>query len=50
MKLIKQIMGAAEKVIEPQKNGAIIVYDVATGRGFSISRKGLFNGFRNMKK
>jgi len=49
MKLIKEFMGAPNKRIAPQKNGTTVVYDVTTGRGLSISRKGLFNGFRNMK-
>ena len=49
MRLIKQIMDAPNKRIAPQENGTTIIYDMAIGRGFGISRKGLFNGFRNMK-
>jgi hypothetical protein len=50
MKLIKEIMRAPNKRVVPQPNGTTVIYNLSSGRGFNISRKGLFNGFRNMKK
>ena len=50
MKIIKEIMRAPNKRVVPQLNGTTVIYNLSSGRGFNISRKGLFNGFRNMKK
>ena len=48
MKIIEEIMSSANRAMQSQKNGTTIVFDRVTGRGFGISRRGLFNGFRNM--
>lgn len=37
-------------LLDIETNGTKIVYDKVSGRGFSISREGKFNGFRDFKE
>ena len=43
-------MKSKNKVIDIETNGTKTVYDKVSGRGFNISRKGEFNGFRVFKE
>ena len=48
MRVIKEIMNSKNRVIRVNPNGTTDIYDSVSRRGLNISRKGLFNGFRNM--
>ena len=48
MRIIKEIMNSKNRNIRVNPNGTTDVYDSISRKGFNISRKGLFNGFRNM--
>ena len=48
MRVIKEIMNSKNRAIRTNPNGTTDIYDGVSRRGFNISRKGLFNGFRNM--
>ncbi len=48
MKILNEIMNAEAKIITNAENGGKLIFDKATGRGFGISREGLFNGFREL--
>ncbi|MCP3660427.1 MAG: hypothetical protein GY830_09035, partial [Bacteroidetes bacterium] len=48
-KVLRDILNSKNKHFEYPKNGCIEIYDKITGRGVSISREGLFNGFREFQ-
>jgi hypothetical protein len=48
--IIKSIMASKNQSIGKNLQGGYEIYDITTRRGFSISRNGLFNGFRNYKE
>ena len=50
IKILRDIMKSKNKVIDIETNGTKTVYDKVSGRGFNISRKGEFNGFRVFKE
>ena len=50
LNVLKDIMNSKKKIIDLESNGTKTIYDKATGRGFSISREGKFNGFRDLKE
>lgn len=50
LKILRDIMRSKNKVIDIETNGTKTVYDKVSGRGFSISREGKFNGFRDFKE
>jgi hypothetical protein len=49
MKVIKEIMYSKNRVIQVTLHGTIDIYDSVSRRGFNISRRGLFSGFRSLK-
>ena len=50
MRVIKQILNSKNQVVEVAPRGGYEIYDPITKRGFSVSRNGLFNGFRNYQE
>jgi hypothetical protein len=48
--ILNDILEAKDRLIEKAENGTTNVFDQATGRGFNVSRNGLFNGFRDLKE
>jgi len=48
--ILNQIINSPNKVIQQAKGGGQLVFDKTTGRGFGVSREGLFNGFRELTK
>jgi len=49
-KLIKEILSSKNQVIKKHPQGGYHIFDRVTGRGIAVSRKGVFNGVRNMSK
>jgi len=49
LKVLNEIMGSKNITTKTLRNGTRNVFDQNTGRGFNISRDGLFNGFRELK-
>jgi hypothetical protein len=39
-------INSPDRIIEDALQGGYYVFDGTTGRGFAVSREGLFNGFR----
>ena len=50
LKILNDIMGSKNITTKTLRNGTRNVFDQNSGRGFNISREGLFNGFRELKK
>jgi len=50
LNIINQIMGSKNQIIQQAENGGKLIFDNTTGRGFGVSREGLFNGFRELGK
>jgi hypothetical protein len=48
--ILNQIINSKNKVIQSAENGGKLIFDKTTGRGFGVSREGLFNGFRELPK
>jgi len=46
---LKNIINSKSPIMQPAGNGGYRIFDGATGRGFGLSRNGLFNGFRQLK-
>jgi RHS repeat-associated protein len=49
MKVINDILGSKDQMIQKLENGTKNIFDKATGRGVNVSREGKFNGFRDIK-
>lgn len=47
---LMEIINSSEKVIQKAKSGGQYIFDKNTGRGFGVSRDGMFNGFRELNK
>ncbi len=45
-RVLREILRSPNKMMELQPNGTTFIYDNVTKRGFSVSRNGVFNGFR----
>jgi hypothetical protein len=50
LKVLKDILNSEKRIIQKADNGTLDIFDEVTGRGVNISRKGLFNGFRDLKE
>lgn len=50
LNILNQIMNSPNKVVQQAKGGGQHIFDKTTGRGFGVSREGLFNGFRELPK
>jgi filamentous hemagglutinin len=50
LSILNQIMNSKNQVIQTAENGSKLIFDKTTGRGFGVSREGLFNGFRELPK
>ncbi|MDR2008632.1 MAG: hypothetical protein LBQ34_06650 [Alphaproteobacteria bacterium] len=50
LNVLNEIMNSSDKVIQQAKGGGQYIFDKTTGRGFGVSREGLFNGFRELPK
>jgi len=48
--ILNQIKSSKNQIIQSAENGGKLIFDKATGRGFGVSREGLFNGFRELPK
>ncbi|MCE6988871.1 RHS repeat domain-containing protein [Dyadobacter sp. CY323] len=50
LSILNQIINSPNVVIQKANGGGQYVFDKTTGRGFGVSRDGLFNGFRELFK
>jgi len=50
LNLLNQIVNSKNQLIEQAPKGGRFIFDKTTGRGFGVSREGLFNGFRELEK
>jgi RHS repeat-associated protein len=50
LEVLNRIAKSNNKKIINQPTGGYAVYDLNTGRGYAVSRTGLFNGFRELPK
>ena len=50
LNILNNIMGSKNQIIQQAKGGGQYIFDKTTGRGFGVSREGLFNGFRELGK
>jgi RHS repeat-associated protein len=50
LNILNEIRNSKNLSIQPAENGGLRIIDKATGRGFGVSREGLFNGFRELKQ
>ena len=46
--VLNSILNSKNPIIQNAGNGGYRIFDGATGRGFGLSRNGLFNGFRQL--
>jgi RHS repeat-associated protein len=47
---LNKILKSNNQIIQKAENGGTLIFDKTTGRGFGVSREGLFNGFRDLPK
>ncbi|HTN45700.1 MAG TPA: SpvB/TcaC N-terminal domain-containing protein [Flavipsychrobacter sp.] len=50
LNILNQMMNSKSQIIQSAENGGTLIFDKTTGRGFGVSREGLFNGFRELPK